>query len=114
MESIIFSCVVLRLCRWLFCVEMYPICELSLRRDASRQYRVMSKLEVLYYCSISIDIVGGLVVSYSTVALKFKVEVRMYNAVQDSDPRPTGTARSWILNSRGVSISEKYFSTNVL
>ena len=55
------SHVVLRLCRRLFCVEMYPISELSLRCDASRQYAVMSKLEVLlyYYYHINIVIVGG-------------------------------------------------------
>ena len=48
----------------------------------------MSKLEVLYYCSISIDIVGGLVVSYSIVALKFKTRFKYVRTVQDSDPRP--------------------------
>ena len=61
----------------------------------STQYTVMSKLEVLYYCSISIDIVGGLVVSYSIVALKFKVQVRTVQyKIQTLDPRPTGTAKN--------------------
>ena len=58
-------------------------CHYDVMQVDSKQYTVMSKLEVLYYCSISIDIVGGFI-----VALKFKVQVRTYSTVQDSDPRP--------------------------